>query len=254
MKPRLIALVDLDDSLFQTLRKCPPDVATHDLSVMAVDRQGNPLSFATPRQKNWIDWLQESTVMVPVTARSFDALSRVNLTFEYAVAAHGGIILRGGMLPCQGWHDRMTAAAAFSKTDLDRLAHLLHEAAQACGEDINVRIISEGSLPLYLVAKHVDPAHEAALHALAHDFRSDVPSDWTFHINGNNVAFLPPSLGKHHAVAALLPELRSVYPDLPVLGLGDSLTDAPFLALCDFIAMPGRSQLAGHALHGLLPT
>ena len=32
---RAIALVDLDDTLFQTLRKCPPDVPAEALSALA---------------------------------------------------------------------------------------------------------------------------------------------------------------------------------------------------------------------------
>ena len=67
------------------------------------------------------------------------------------------------------------------------------------------------------------------------------------HRNGNNAAFLPPFLGKEHAVAYLLPELRRRHPDAPVIGIGDSLTDAPFMQLCDFAMMPAGSQLAAAA-------
>ena len=40
---RPIALVDLDDTLFQTLRKCPADVPRERLTVMAVARDGAPV-------------------------------------------------------------------------------------------------------------------------------------------------------------------------------------------------------------------
>lgn len=250
--PRAIALVDLDDSLFQTRRKCPPGLAESDMHVMAVDRSGNPLSFATPAQKAWIDWLSADTLLVPVTARSIDALSRVSLVFNYAVAAHGGVLLRAGGAICPDWHGRMANAARACFPQLNSLADRFAVAALARAQGVRVRIIGELGIGFYVVAKHEEPTQEADLHNLLDDLRSEVPADWTIHVNGNNVAMLPPFLGKEHAVAHLLGELREQHPGLPVLGLGDSLTDAPFLTQCDFIMMPGASQLARHAFEGLL--
>lgn len=250
--PRAIALVDLDDSLFQTRRKCPPGFSEHELHVMAFDRAGNPLCFATPAQKAWIDWLQADTLLVPVTARSIDALSRVNLVFNHAVAAHGGVLLRTGGEICPDWHGRVAEAARACLPELDRLADRFAAVALARAQDIRVRIIGELDIGFYVVAKHQNPAQEAELHRLQEDLRGEVPAGWTIHLNGNNVALLPPFLGKEHAVAHLLAELREQNPGLPVLGLGDSLTDAPFLNQCDFIIMPAASQLARRAFEGLL--
>ena len=71
-----------------------------------------------------------------------------------------------------------------------------------------------------------------------------MPANWTLHRNGNNVAFMPPFLGKDRAVASFLPALRDRFPTAPVIGIGDSLTDAPYMALCDFAMTPAGSQLA----------
>jgi hypothetical protein len=111
---------------------------------------------------------------------------------------------------------------------------------------LRVRVLEEEGLPLYVLAKHPDGDAEA-LAAAIDRVVPEVPPGWTVHRNGNNAAFLPPFLGKQHAVAFLLPELRRQHPDAPVIGVGDSLTDAPFMALCDFAMMPGRSQLAAAA-------
>ena len=76
---RAIALVDLDDTLFQTLRKCPPDVPAERLVPLGFARDGSPLSYATPRQLNLLEWLAESAWLVPVTARSREALMRARI-------------------------------------------------------------------------------------------------------------------------------------------------------------------------------
>lgn len=241
---RAIALVDLDDTLFQTLGKCPPDVPAEALAPIGYARDGAPLSFATPRQMSFLSWLSDSTLLVPVTARSRDALERVRIGWTRAVCAHGGVVLDrdGGEDP--RWHARMAAEAKAHAESLAGLSQRILDEAR--GAPLRVRVLEEGGVPLYVLAKHADGDVEA-LDTVIDKVAAEVPAGWTVHRNGNNAAFLPPFLGKQHAVAFLMPELRGRYPDAPVIGIGDSLTDAPFMALCDFAMMPSRSQLAAAA-------
>ena len=90
---RAIVLVDLDDTLFQTLRKCPPDVPQAALTPLGFGRDGGALGFSTPRQAAFLAWLGEAALVVPVTGRSHDALSRVRIPYGAAICAHGGVIL-----------------------------------------------------------------------------------------------------------------------------------------------------------------
>ena len=242
---RAIALVDLDDTLFQTLGKCPPDVPAEALEPIGYDREGAPLSYATPRQLSFLSWLSDSTLLVPVTARSRDALDRVRIAWTRAICAHGGLILDSAGAADPRWRARMAGEASAHADELSRLSgRILDEAA---GVPLRVRVLEEEGLPLYVLAKH--PRGDAdALAAAIDRVVPEVPAGWTVHRNGNNAAFLPPYLGKEHAVAYLMPELRRQYPHAPVIGIGDSLTDAPFMALCDFAMMPSRSQLGAAAL------
>jgi hypothetical protein len=246
---RAIALVDLDDTLFQTLRKCPPDVPEGALTPLGFARDGSPLSYATPRQMSFIAWLSETALLVPVTARSRDALERVRIGFDAAICAHGGMVLARDGRPEPEWERHIADAAA---PHADLLAQLAERARDA-EPGLSVRILTEDGGPgLYLLLKH--PGwDEAALGRGVDALRPHVPADWTIHRNGNNAAFLPPYLGKRHAVAWLLPRLRALHPDAPVIGIGDSLTDAPFMALCDYAMMPTGSQLSAAALEPLLP-
>jgi hypothetical protein len=242
---RAIALVDLDDTLFQTLGKCPPDVPAEALRPLGYARDGSPLSYATPRQMSFLSWLSDSALLVPVTARSRDALDRVRIGWTRAICAHGGLILEGGGEADPRWQARMAAEAHAYSADLSALSKRI--ADEARGVKLRVRILEEEGLPLYVLAKH-EEGDPDALAAVIDRVVGAVPARWTVHRNGNNAAFLPPFVGKQHAVGFLLPELRRQYPDSPVIGIGDSLTDAPFMALCDFAMMPSGSQLGTAAL------
>jgi hypothetical protein len=241
---RAIALVDLDDTLFQTLGKCPPDVPADALAPIGYDRDGAPLSYATPRQSSFLAWLSESTLLVPVTARSRDALDRVRIAWTRAICAHGGVILDAAGGADARWRSRMAAEAGAHGESLSALSRRILD--EAGGAPLRVRVLEEEGLPLYVLAKHAEGDAEA-LSAAIDKVVPEVPAGWTVHRNGNNAAFLPPFLGKEHAVAFLMPELRRQYPEAPVIGIGDSLTDAPFMALCDYAMMPCRSQLAAAA-------
>jgi hypothetical protein len=245
---RAIALVDLDDTLFQTLRKCPPDISHDALVPLGFARDGSALSYATPRQRNLIAWLSETAWLVPVTARSRDALERVRIPMDTAVCAHGGMIIGRDGEPDAEWGAHVAQAAAPYAALLEHLA----EGARRAEPSLSVRILfEEGGPGLYLLLKHPD-WDEDSLSAAVEAIRRDVPADWTIHRNGNNAALLPPYLGKRQAVAWLLPRLRALHPDAPVIGIGDSLTDAPFMAICDFAMMPAGSQLSAAALDPLI--
>jgi hydroxymethylpyrimidine pyrophosphatase-like HAD family hydrolase len=241
---RAIVLVDLDDTLFQTLRKCPPDVPEAALTALGFGRDGGALGFATPRQSAFLSWLGEAALVVPVTGRSHDALSRVRIAYGAAICAHGGVILDEEGAVDADWAAQIAARAAPHKPMLAALA----EAAQ--GSRVTVRILAEGGTDLYLLLK--DPeGDETLLDPLLDRVAPMVPGDWTIHRNGNNAALMPPFLGKAHAVRALLRRLRSLHPDAPVIGIGDSLSDAPYMALCDYAMMPAGSQLSKATLEAL---
>jgi hypothetical protein len=246
---RAIALVDLDDTLFQTLRKCPPEIPEARLTPLGFARDGSPLSYATPRQMALIEWLRDSAWLVPVTARSRDALMRVRIPFSAAICAHGGVVIGEDGAIDGDWRARAEAQSTALQPELDRLCAAVQAEAARRGAALRVRVLDEEGLGLYVLAKH-EETDEDALHRTVDAVA--IPAGWRVHRNGNNVAIMPPWLGKEHAVAHLLPRLRAAHPDAPLIGIGDSLTDAPYLALCDYAMMPTGSQLSRAALEPLL--
>ncbi|WP_029031356.1 hypothetical protein [Salinarimonas rosea] len=249
---RPIVFVDLDDTLFQTRAKCPPD-APEDALTLAARATNGAHSLMTRRQKAFVDWLIATGETIPVTARSREAYSRVAIPFaSFAIVSNGAVILDAAGVPDTGWAEVMARDLGAHEETLAALLAQGRAAAETAGIDARSWIVAEETVSTYAVFKQNDgdgTRLPEIADALATTF--DL-AGWTVHHNGNNLGLLPPALSKRRAVAHLLERLRADAPDRPSLGFGDSLTDLPFLAACDFWGVPARSQLA-RALDGGSP-
>jgi hypothetical protein len=237
---RPLVLVDLDDTIFQTKGKCPPHVAEDRLVVVATAKTGKH-SYMTPAQKHLLDWFMSTADLVPVTARSSGAYAGIDIRFQAgAVLSNGQLILEADGTPDPVWQQRMTA-------DLlpyhDTLRGLLEEGRASCaalGIDARSLVVGEGGVLGYVVFKDNQGPGDRLPEIV---FDPDKLQGWTVHHNGNNLALIPPVLSKRRAVEYLIAKVRGTEPDKPVIGFGDSVTDIPFLQLCDMWGMPSRSQI-----------
>lgn len=241
---RPIVFVDLDDTLFQTRRKCPPDEPLEHLT-LAAEATNGAHSLMTRRQKALVDWLIASAETVPVTARSTDAYSRVAIPFAaHAVLANGAVILGPDGAPETEWAAIMARDLAAHEETLAALLAHGRAAAETAGLDVRSWIVAEAEMSTYAVFKQNDGEGERLVEiadALTTGF--DL-AGWTVHRNGNNLGLLPPALSKRRAVDWLLARLRAEDPTRPAIGFGDSLSDLPFLLACDLFGAPAGSQLA----------
>lgn len=232
-----LVLLDLDDTLFTTPRKDPG--AIHPA---AKDRQGAPLSFQTPAQQAFWTWLQAAAgLVIPVTGRNVAALQRVTLPLpgQWAICSFGGTILRDGE-PWRPWMADIADQSATVYGILGDLLTMVLDHARTTPVDVRASIVADLDIPLYLSIKHNQSDHEA-LAAVSHWFAPQVPPDWSVHLNANNLAVMPPFLGKAKAVTAVLQALDDVPPF--ILGAGDSLTDLGYMRLSDFALVPRSSQI-----------
>lgn len=237
-----VAFVDFDDTLFSSLHKQAGDKPLEPAALLV---DGSIISYASPQQLALIRWLRSSDMVIPVTARTVDAFNRVLVKFSgYAVVSHGATILAADGSPDLAW---ASAVDRGLERDLPVLNALLDHLQREHGGEggLNVRLTGEPGRPAYLMAK--DPGKDPAKVAQAFE-RCVIPwvssnAGFTHHINGNNMAVVPPSIGKRAAVAYLIEKLRQQHTDLFTIGAGDSFTDAPFMALCDVALIPTASQL-----------
>ncbi|MBP2235338.1 hydroxymethylpyrimidine pyrophosphatase-like HAD family hydrolase [Sinorhizobium kostiense] len=236
MKP--IALVDLDDTLFQTKRKVP-DIAESDL-VLASRANNGSHSYMTRTQAAFAEWLLASTEAIPVTARGSEALSRVTIPFSsYAIVSNGAVILNKAGKPDEEWHEVVSGQLRPLAGYFAELLAAGNAKADQVGVSIRCWSVMEGDLATYVVFKEND-GDGSRLQEIAPIVETE---GWVRHHNGNNLALIPPVISKRLASEFLLKRLREEQPDRPVIGYGDSVSDFSYLSLCDWWGAPGKSQM-----------
>jgi hydroxymethylpyrimidine pyrophosphatase-like HAD family hydrolase len=243
---------DLDDTLFQSLEKCAPGEV---LEPAAFLKDGSAISFTTATQRAFLTFAQEGMTVIPATARNHDAFRRVGLAFSsYAVLDYGGVVLEPGGTLDAAWLERMRGAMHAALPGLQELAALIDDYAARTGFGGRARLIEDFGTPFYLVVK--DPGKvaerlEPIEREVVAPWIAARARDYFIHRNGNNLAILPNALNKSHAVAHVTRRLREEHGDIITFGMGDSRSDARFMAACDYAIVPGRTQLAGLTLGAL---
>ncbi|RIZ66683.1 MAG: hydrolase [Methylococcales bacterium] len=238
--------LDLDDTLFQTLRKCPLGADDPHLQVRASLADGTGNSYATQKQQWLWHWLAQGFKIVAVTGRDSLAFDRVSLPFqEEVVLNHGAVILTKQREIDQVW---MTNMKQNLPVYHEKLLELWQAIITYCQQDsgYKTKLIEDFDITWYGVIKHVE-ATEIALTPLLnniiklHPHIQDGSLYW--HLNGNNLAVLPKIINKESAVSYLMAQYKQQHPELLTFGAGDSHTDAPFMSLCDYALIPKNTQL-----------
>lgn len=243
-KVRKLVFLDLDDTLFQSRRKCPQEGALHPVTRL---RDGSAHSFMTRKQRAFWDWLAADATLVPTTARDLEALRRVDLPFaSWSILVYGGVLLDPSGIPDPEWHARMRAVSEGARADL---LDLLEQAQALIGDQdlaAHVRLVGEFGLPFYFVAKYRDrrATDLARLDAeLIRPWLSARAGAYRVHRNDNNLAVIPQGIGKEHAVRHLIERLSNDGEERLTIGIGDSLVDGAFIAACDYCITPRDTQL-----------
>ena len=244
MKKFLFA--DLDDTLFQTVEKCGGAQA---LEPAAYYKDGSVCSYTTRAQRAFLSFVQDGMTVIPTTARDHDALRRVHLPFSsYAIIDYGGVILEPGGAVDRPWLEGMRAAMSAALPGLQELAAHIDAHAARSGYGGRARMIEDFATPFFLVVKDPDRIAERLVpleHEVVRPWIADGGRDYVVHRNGNNLAILPKALDKAHAVAHVTARLRAEHGELVTFGMGDSRSDARFMAACDYALIPRATQLAG---------
>ena len=239
MSIKPLVFVDLDDTLFQTHRKMLPKPQDQ---IATLDKAGQPLSYMHPKQQHFVHWLIESAEVVPVTARSVEALQRVQIQFQHgAICAHGGVILRPDGQIDETYLQQRQHDLLYLQACMNALPAQLQDLAQPFGP-IRTWVVQEHNLAIYVVAKQNQPA-SLFLSDLVDVLPDEILKNFYIHQNGNNLAFIPHLISKRRAVEYWLQHLTQETNERPILGWGDSISDLGFLSCCDWFGLPKHSQI-----------
>ena len=236
--------VDLDDTLFSSVAKCASDA---ELQPAAYLKDRTACSFTTARQRAFFGMMDASTTLIPATARNRDAFGRVDLAFNsYKILNYGGLILKPDGEPDAYWMEHMRAEMTAALPGLRQAIALIDGYADSIGLTTRARLIEDGGLPFYVVAKDPDKIGERLA-----PFDTEALAPWVadvggfyLHRNGNNLALLPDALNKARAVEYVTRLLREQHGEILTMGMGDSRSDARFMAACDYAIVPNGTQLA----------
>lgn len=236
---------DLDDTLFQTLEKC----AVRDaLEPAAYYGNGSICSYTTPAQRAFFAFVSDGMTVIPTTARSLDAFSRVKLGFtSYAVLNFGGIILQPDGSIERAWQDRMHGLMQAALPGLQELSVRIGDWCARTGYGGRPRLVEDAGTPFFIVVKDPDKVAlnlERVEREVVLPWIAGEGKDYCVHRNGNNLAVLPRALDKADAVAYITERLRREHGEIVTFGMGDSRSDARFMADCDYAIIPRRTQLS----------
>lgn len=238
---RPLVFVDLDDTLFQTARK----MGAEERHVATLDVSGTPNGYMSSVQKNFAEWLLASADVVPVTARSVEAYSRVDLPFTHgAICSHGGAILRPDGTLDRDWHTLMTEKLGKHHDRLHDLSRRTLEIGEQLGHSLRGWVVEEEGLATYVVTKHNEKSDDCLKAVLAEVQARNLLLDFYIHGNGNNLAFIPTELSKRAAVQEWIRRDHAINSERPLLGFGDSVSDLGFMGECHWWGTPKKGQLA----------
>lgn len=233
-----LAFLDLDGTVICSKRGRWGDY----LEPVAFNDRGEPTSFTNRQQRDLLGVLSTGFHLIPVTARDTADYRRVKLEFNhYAICSFGAVILTPAGEVEPTWHRLVSERAERERDSLANIFQLATATAASLDLHVRVELMEDVGLQLYVNAKQVDSAEEGELDQLADAMREHLPRGWWTHANGNNIAFLPPFLGKEQAVKWFVDNLAG--PHSMRIALGDSLSDLGFMALAHMAIAPVNSQI-----------
>jgi len=230
----ILIFIDLDDTIFQTIRKNP------NAKIPATESPNHlTVSYMSQEQNLFLGLLNanETALIIPVTARDYDQYKRTFISREdkiaYASIFFGAEILHK--------HESDVLWKSHVKSKLMSLSLKVADLKPVIERRLNAELYNIYNVnDYYLVIKHKDKSNYCEYNKSCFNMLKElIPYDYSYFINDNNITIVPKCIDKKNAVEYLIDKIK---PKLTI-GIGDSMSDWNFMDLCDFKIIPKNSQI-----------
>lgn len=236
----MLIFTDLDDTLMKTTRKMG---SLDSCIVGALDVDLKPSSYIDPSRQKLITTLLENNIVIPVTARSFGAMSRIQLAFKNEkIINFGATILNSDNTINNQWHNSMLNEFE-TKQYFEAITLLKDSLAKNLQAHYNVIERIENDLFIFLNLRNtkLDLEENCILADNLQQFfkLTDLSELFYIYVTDRDVTIIPSFIKKENAVKFI----KNSY-NMPCIGMGDHLNDLPFMELCDFTLFPNDSLIS----------
>ncbi len=234
---------DLDNTIVRHLSR----VGQETFEVVGTDETGQANTVMTTSDLEFYQEISRFGRLIPTTGRSMAAYGRLfGLQFEsWVILNHGATILTPDSSVDTVWLERTTKIMSGLTTDLRRLYQhlqpLSHLLLEDCQYSNTIKLHLEHNLPLYISVRASRTMPQAHLEMLRQKILEVLGLEPDFELlhTGRITSVIPCLLNKKDAVLEVMARLGPT----ETLGVGDALTDLPFMRLCDFQRAPENSEI-----------
>ncbi|MEY4531131.1 MAG: hypothetical protein RLZZ156_1852 [Deinococcota bacterium] len=234
---------DLDNTIIRHQSR----VAQTEINpVVGVNEFGLSSTVMTKADTDLYKQALEFGEIIPTTGRSMAEYQRLHALIpsfqSWAVLNHGATLLYQNQVD-QLWLKRITSAIQpMIATTLQIYQMLLSELDLS---QQKIRLHQEHSLPLYISVRCPRDQDYSAIQNLLESLLQSLKLNVQYSLlhTGRISSILPNGINKKDAVLEVMNRLKQSS-KITTLGIGDSLTDLPFMQLCDQMRYPSDSEIA----------
>lgn len=228
-----LVFTDLDDTLFATARH---HTSVDGLPVVSHTNTGDPSGYQSQAHQDIWNWIQQFGEIVPVTARTRNAMDRVSLPFSQHRVWNSGLSVQIDGAFDTLWHEKMAEILTAANNVMQPLWNEIRASHATSQEHLVVPTEFDGLVCQWgLRAPTPEIAREVKRALREMIVRQGLPF-WVHDQSEKWLYVTPNGMGKHYAVRHVLDALN---PQTSV-GVGDNPSDIPFMRLCDYTLFPSQ--------------
>ena len=208
-------------------------------SIGAFSESGEALSLISPERRNFIDLISKYTV-IPVTARSREALSRVQLSFQKEkIINFGATILDEHNQVNEIWRNSILKQQLMFNT-LNAYETIKKEMKLPSQFKLIERFDNDILVFLNYRNENISLSENIQFKLEIENFLSKNQVPFYVYMTDRDLTLIPHYIKKELAVEFIMEK----YKGETTIGIGDHKNDFSFMSLCDFSIIPNDSSLS----------